>query len=62
MKNDPPKGEGVLVGITVVNGNEEFYVPLDKGKLATVEAVCQMAEIITGYNVTFTQTREVTVK
>ena len=59
MGNNPPKGKGELVTLIVVDGNEEFHIPLDKGKLAIVEAVCQMTEIMSGYNVTFKQQRMV---
>ena len=55
--NEPPKGKGILVTIIVVAGNQEFKIPLDKGKLATVEAVCFMAEELTGFNATFKQER-----
>lgn len=52
---------GKYLKLIVEYGNLKFDIPLCKGK-QTVDAICSMAEELTGYNVKFFVERETITK
>ena len=48
--------ESKYLGITVIDGNTEYHIPLDKGRAATVKAIRAMVNEMSGWNVDHTQT------
>ncbi len=48
--------ESKYLGITVIDGNVEYYIPLDQGRAITIKAIRAMADEMSGWNVEHTQT------